>query len=102
MGGKKHLDYENTEKVLPDLIPIYDDLAEIKGIVPVAQAKRYVDNAKKALKRGNKESAKKALRQQTRHLFMLRWIYLFQQLKDISLQPRPCFPRTIYKTQTWN
>lgn len=59
--AKKHLDYESTEEVLPDLAPIYDDLAEIEDIVPVSQAKKHIDNAKKALKKGDKESAKKSL-----------------------------------------
>ena len=38
--AKKHLDYESTEEVKLDLIPIYAALDEIEDIVPVKQAKK--------------------------------------------------------------
>lgn len=59
--AKKHLQYESTEKVIPDLIPIYTSLEAIKDFVPVEEVKAHVDAAKKALKKGDKEEAGKKL-----------------------------------------
>ena len=59
--AKKHLDYETTEQVLPDLIPINEDLTEIEDIVPVDEAKNHIAKARKALQKGDKKSAKKNL-----------------------------------------
>ncbi len=55
--AKKHLEYENTEEVLPDLVPIYASLEELVDYVPTAKAKTHLDNAKQALKKGDKPKA---------------------------------------------
>ena len=47
----KHLDYESTEEVKPDLIPIYAALDEIEDIVPVKQARKRLDEAQDNLDR---------------------------------------------------
>jgi hypothetical protein len=59
--AKKHLEYENTEEVLPDLIPIYSSLDELIDIMPVDTAKKHLEQAKEHLKSGDKESAREAL-----------------------------------------
>lgn len=59
----KHLDYEDTDTVLPDLIPIYADLADIEDFVPVAQTRKHLDAAKQGLKKGDKNAAKESLRE---------------------------------------
>ena len=59
--AKKHLDYETTKQVLPDLIPINEDLAEIEDIVPVDEAKSHIAKAGRALRKGDKKAAIKSL-----------------------------------------
>jgi lipoate synthase len=44
--AKKHLDYESTEEVMPDMVPIYTALDEIEDLVPVKQAKKHLDEDK--------------------------------------------------------
>ncbi|GAB6042361.1 YfdX family protein [Endothiovibrio diazotrophicus] len=60
--AKKHLEYEDTEEVLPDLVPIYSSLDELVDYVPTAQAKDHVDQAKQALKKGDKSQAVEQLK----------------------------------------
>ncbi|GBE04430.1 hypothetical protein BMS3Abin10_00046 [bacterium BMS3Abin10] len=60
--AKKHLSYEDTEEVMPDLIPIYASLDEIEDFVPVEKSRRHIDRAKKNLKQGNREKAKEELK----------------------------------------
>ncbi len=59
--AKKHLEYENTQEVLPDLIPIYASLDELIDIMPTDTAKHHLDEARNQLKSGDKEKAKQAL-----------------------------------------
>jgi hypothetical protein len=59
--AKKHLEYENTEEVLPDLIPIYSSLDELIDIMPVDMPKKHLEQAKEHLKSGDKKSAREAL-----------------------------------------
>jgi tetratricopeptide (TPR) repeat protein len=59
--AKKHLEYENTEEVLPDLIPIYSSLDELVDIMPTDVAKKHLDKVKSHLKAGDKEKAKQSL-----------------------------------------
>jgi hypothetical protein len=59
--AKKHLDYEDTEEVLPDLIPIYTSLDELVDIMPVDLAKKHLEQAKEHLKSGDKKKAREAL-----------------------------------------
>ena len=57
--AKKHLDYESTEEIGADLIPIYAALSDIEDFVPVIQARTHLDKAKKSLKKGDKKTAGK-------------------------------------------
>ena len=59
--AKKHLEYENTQDVLPDLIPIYASLDELIDIMPTDMAKQHLDEAKDQLKSGDKDKAQQAL-----------------------------------------
>jgi len=59
--AKQHLDYESTEDVAADLIPIDADLTEIEDEVPIEQARKHVQRARGHLKNGNKQAAKKEL-----------------------------------------
>ena len=59
--AKKHLDYENTEEVAADLIPIYSDLIDIEDLIPVEQARKDLDKAGQSLKKGDKKAAKEQL-----------------------------------------
>lgn len=59
--AKKHLEYEDTQQVLPDLIPIYSSLDELTDVMPVKAAKAQLDKAKAHLKAGDKAGARKAL-----------------------------------------
>jgi hypothetical protein len=59
--AQKHLEYQNTEEVLPDLVPIYASLEELVEYLPTAKAKAHVDEAKQALEEGDKKGANEAL-----------------------------------------
>lgn len=55
--ARKHLEYEDTQEVLPDLIPIYSSLDELVDYLPTAQARKHLDEAKQALTEGDKAAA---------------------------------------------
>ena len=59
--AKKHLEYEDTQEVLPDLVPIYASLDELVDYVPTAKAKAHLDQAKRALEKGDKPKATEQL-----------------------------------------
>ncbi len=59
--AKKHLDYENTQEVAADLIPIYSDFIDIEDFIPVEQARKDLDKAGESLKKGDKKAAKEQL-----------------------------------------
>ncbi|HDH10775.1 MAG TPA: YfdX family protein [Nitrospirae bacterium] len=59
--AKKHLSYEKTKEVIPDLIPIYASIDEIKDIVSVDKAGKHLSKARENLEKGNREGAKKEL-----------------------------------------
>lgn len=59
--AKNHLDYEQTQEVAEDLIPIYADLSDIEDFVPVVEARKKLDKANESLKKGNKKAAKEEL-----------------------------------------
>lgn len=59
--AKKHLEYEDTQQVIPDLIPIYTSLDELVDFMPIDSAKDRLDQAKQHLQSGDKEQAKKSL-----------------------------------------
>jgi hypothetical protein len=59
--AKKHMEYEDTQEVLPDLIPIYTSLDELIDVMPTDTAKQHLDEAQDQLKSGDKEKAKQAL-----------------------------------------
>lgn len=59
--AQKHLEYENTREVLPDLVPIYAGLDELVTYMPTAKAKGHLDEAKQALEAGDKPKAQEQL-----------------------------------------
>lgn len=59
--AKKHLEYEDSQEVLPDLVPIYASLDEIADFVPVKQAREHIDKAKAHMKAGKNTPATKEL-----------------------------------------
>jgi hypothetical protein len=59
--AQKHLEYENTDEVLPDLVPIFAGLDELVSYMPTAKAKGHLDEAKKALEKGDKPKAQEQL-----------------------------------------
>ena len=59
--AKKHLEYEDTQEVVPDLVPIYASLNEVVDYMPVKEAKTHLDKAKSHLKKGDKKAAVKEL-----------------------------------------
>jgi len=59
--AKKHLEYEDSQDVIPDLVPIYSSLDELVDFMPVDMAKQHVDKAKEHLKQNKKEAAIKEL-----------------------------------------
>ncbi|MGD8588822.1 MAG: YfdX family protein [Chromatiales bacterium] len=61
--AKKHLEYENTSEVLPDLVPIYSSLDELVDYVPTGNAKAHLNEAKNALEQGDKSKATEHLQE---------------------------------------
>jgi hypothetical protein len=59
--AKKHLEYENTDEVMPDLVPIYSSLDELTDYMPVKEAKSHLDKAKEHMKHGRKQPATEEL-----------------------------------------
>ncbi len=59
--AKKHLSYEDSEEVIPDLVPIYVSLDEIQSFVSVDKTRKHLDEAKEALKKDDKEKGAQAL-----------------------------------------
>lgn len=61
--AKKHLEYEDTQTVLPDLVPISNGLDEIEDFAPapVKKARAHLAEARKQLHNGDKKAANEAL-----------------------------------------
>jgi hypothetical protein len=59
--AKKHLEYADTQDVLPELIPIYTSLDEIVEVMPTESAKQHLDEARQHLESGDKGKASQAL-----------------------------------------
>jgi len=59
--AKKHLDYESVQEVGQDLIPIAYDINQLTFSTPTKNAKKHLENAKKAIAAGDKKGAKKEL-----------------------------------------
>ncbi|EGV33778.1 hypothetical protein ThidrDRAFT_0467 [Thiorhodococcus drewsii AZ1] len=59
--AKKHLEYEDSEAVLPDLIPIYASLDELVDAMPTEKAKAHLDRVQQALQNGDKSAATEQL-----------------------------------------
>ncbi|NOZ68900.1 MAG: YfdX family protein [Deferribacteres bacterium] len=59
--ARKHLSYEDTKEIIPDLIPVYTSLKEIEDIVSVDRVRELIAEARRNLEKGNTEDARKAL-----------------------------------------
>jgi hypothetical protein len=55
--AKKHLEYESTQQVLTELVPIYRSLDELTAYMPVQDARRHLDQAKASLAKNDKDKA---------------------------------------------
>ena len=60
--ARQHLDYDSTEEVTADLVPIEAGLTEIEDFVPVEKARRHTRIAREHLKKGDKAGARKELK----------------------------------------
>lgn len=67
--AKEHLEYEEVDTVVDDLVPIYADLEVMGELVPIGQIREQLDNAKQAMKKGNKGAAKASLAEVADALF---------------------------------
>jgi len=61
--AQKHLEYEDTREVLPDLVPIFGSLDELADFMPVEQAKHHLDKAKEAMGKDQKSEAQEQLKE---------------------------------------
>jgi hypothetical protein len=59
--AKQHLEYKNSEEVVPDLIPIYSTLDALVDVMPVKEAQAHLEKAKAHLQKGEKDKAKAEL-----------------------------------------
>jgi hypothetical protein len=59
--ARKHLEYEDSQEVLPDLIPIYSSLDELLDTMPVDKARQHLDKAREHLDKGDKQQAAQEL-----------------------------------------
>ena len=55
--AKKHLEYEDIDEVVQDLVPIDSELVNIEDFLPVKKAREHLSNASQKLKEGNKQAA---------------------------------------------
>lgn len=60
--ARKHLEYEDTEQVIPDLVPIHRELDFVAEFVPTKKAREHLEEARKALEEGDRARADAALR----------------------------------------
>ncbi|CAM6054721.1 unnamed protein product [Sphagnum tenellum] len=55
--AQKHLQFNETQKVTDDLVPLYSDLTYVESLVPSQEIKVHLDKAKEGLKSGNRQQA---------------------------------------------
>ncbi len=60
--AQKHLQFQDTENVKLDLVPIYGDLTYVEDLVPNKNVKSHLDKAKNAIQSGDKKTASQELR----------------------------------------
>lgn len=53
----KHLEYENTDEVLPDMAPIFASLEEVVDYLPTERIRQHLNSARQALEKGEKSAA---------------------------------------------
>jgi hypothetical protein len=59
--ANKHLEYEDTQRVLLDLVPVETSLDELRDLAPVEAVRRHLSEARKALREGDRQRARTAL-----------------------------------------
>lgn len=59
----KHLEYESTDEVLPDMSPIFTSLSEVVDYLPTEKARLHLDRAREALQKGVKAEAMAQLKE---------------------------------------
>jgi hypothetical protein len=55
--ARKHLEFDTSQAVLEDLVPIYSSLQEAARYIPAEEVKQHLDEAKRSLQRNNKRVA---------------------------------------------
>jgi len=55
--ARKHLEYEETQQVLPDLVPIDQELVLLGKFVPIGEARSHLEKARRLLERGDTRAA---------------------------------------------
>ena len=60
--AQKHLEYEDTDQVVEDLVPIYNDLSFAEGFVSTQEARTHLAKARDSLKNGDKTAAHNELK----------------------------------------
>lgn len=59
--AREHLEYESTRNVLPDLVPVYEQLDFLGGYVTTQTARRHLDQARRHLEKGERRLASEEL-----------------------------------------
>jgi hypothetical protein len=59
--AKNKLDYETTDKVIPDFVPIYSELSDVEAFSPKSVTRQHLDKAKSALQNGDKKTGQQEL-----------------------------------------
>jgi hypothetical protein len=59
--ARKHLEFDTSQTVLEDLVPIYSSLQEVASYIPAGEVKQHLDKAKRSLQRNNKRVAAQEL-----------------------------------------
>lgn len=60
--ARRHLEYEETQQVLPDLVPIDEELIRLEDFVPTGEAKSHLEKARACLESGNKQAGRDELK----------------------------------------
>jgi hypothetical protein len=59
--ARRHLEYEETQQVLPDLVPIEQELILLGGVVPTGKARSHLQKARELLESGDKQAGRDEL-----------------------------------------
>jgi hypothetical protein len=60
--ARKHLEYEETSQVLPDLVPIDQELVLLGDFLPTTKARSHLEKARRLLETGDKQAGLEELK----------------------------------------